>query len=92
MTPTLPDLLVIALATWYSADVLTKRDGPFNLAGRFRTRYPLGGLTTCSVCASPYLAALWWGVLQTPFAPLAWIIAAAGAALMLGSYTGANHL
>jgi hypothetical protein len=46
---------------------------------------------TCIVCAMPYTAALCWSAFLTPVQPLVIVLALAGAALMLSSYTGANH-
>jgi hypothetical protein len=85
------DLLIIALAAWRLAYLLTKESAPFNLMGRFRTRYPLGGLLTCIYCASVWTALLCMGLYLTPLAPVVWIFAISGGALMLASWTGANH-
>ena len=89
MTPF--DLLILALFTWRAAYFIAKENGPFNLMGRFRSRYPLGGLTTCLYCASVWTAALGFVLGHTPLQPLVVIGAVSGAALMLASYSGANH-
>lgn len=86
-----PDLLLIALATWYLAYVVTKTSGPFEMMGRFRFRFPLGGLTACIVCAAPWLAAALYLLYRTPLQPIVVVLALAGAALMLGSFSGASH-
>lgn len=84
-------LLVLALATWRLAYLITSERGPFNLAGRFRERFPLGGLTTCLKCASIWTAVGCYLLWLTPLQPLVWLLAVSGAALMLASYTGVNH-
>ena len=50
------DFLLLALFCWRAAHLITSESGPFNLAARFRTRFPLGGLTTCLKCASVWTA------------------------------------
>lgn len=91
MAITLPDLLTLALATWYLAYALTKTHGPFNAFENIRKRFVLGGLTTCMVCASVWIAGALYLLWLTPVQPLVYLPAIAGAALMLGSWTGANH-
>jgi len=56
-----------------------------------RRRLPLGGLTECIICLAPWCAALLFLLERTPAAPLVWVLAIAGGALMLGSYTGATQ-
>lgn len=90
MTPT--DFLVLALATAYSAHVISSTEGPFGIFARVRERLPLGGLTTCVYCLSPWCAAALWGVTLTPLAPLVTVLALAGGALMLTAWTGMRHL
>jgi hypothetical protein len=88
----LPDLVVLALATFYLAHAITASDGPFRAFARLREHWPLGGLTTCLVCVSVWLALVFYAVLQTPLAWLVQAIAPAGAAVLLWRYTGANHV
>ena len=85
------DLVLLALATWYVAEVVTHQDGPFGVFDWLRRRFPLGGLTSCIVCAS-FWAALVLFVVHWRIAPVVtWVFAAAGLALMLRSYTGVRH-
>lgn len=88
------DLLLLALFCWRTAHLIASESGPFNLMGRFRSRFPLGGLTTCVKCASVWTAALGW-LLWTfgSEAGQAVVIvgAVSGAALMLATYTGVAH-
>lgn len=86
------DLATLALATWYLAYALTKTSGPFHLFALLRERVSLGGLTTCIVCASPWIAGGLYLLWLTPLQPIVVILAVAGLALMAGSYTGANHV
>ena len=91
---TIETLLILALATWYVSYAITHTKG---IGGSFtwlRDKFPLGGLTVCIICLSVWVAAL---------LGIAWIyagevaryvisfLAVAGAANMLGAYTGANH-
>lgn len=85
------DLLVLSLATWRLAYLITKESGPFHLAERFRARFPLGGLTTCLKCASVWCALFWLAVWQMPAAPVVYVFAVSGAALMLGTYIGSSQ-
>jgi hypothetical protein len=91
MTLSLPDLLILALATWWFTHAVVKTHGPFHIFERFRARFPLGGLTTCMHCAAVWVALLLWLIWQTPAQPVVYFPAVAGAALMLGTYTGAAH-
>lgn len=90
MTPT--DFLVLALATAYSAHVISSTDGPFGVFASVRERLPLGGLTTCIYCLAPWCAGALWLVSLTPLAPLVTLLAIAGAALMLTAWTGMRHI
>ena len=85
------DLLVIALSAWRLAFMLVKEEGPFHIFERARARFALGGLLTCVYCASVWTAALSWGLLQTSLAPIIYILAASGLALMLQRYVGFDH-
>lgn len=89
----LSSLLIIALATWYAAYVVTKSDGPGHIFAWLRKALPLGGLTTCIVCASVWIAGaliIAWDSGQA-LRFFVYALAIAGAALMLGSYSGASH-
>jgi hypothetical protein len=91
MILSLPDLLILALATWYLAHAIVKTHGPFKLFATLRERYPLGGLLTCLHCAALWIALLLLLLWQTPAQPVIYVPAVAGAALMLATYTGASH-
>lgn len=86
------DLLILGLAAWRLAHLITSESGPFNLAGRFRSRFPLGGLTTCLKCASVWTAAIVFLLGMTPLYPLVWVLAISAASLMLASFSGVQHL
>ena len=85
------DFLIVAVAAWRLAYLVTKESAPFNLMGRFRARTTLGGLLSCIYCASVWAAALCYVLWLTPLAPLVVIAALSGAALMLASYTGVGQ-
>jgi len=82
------DFLILAAAAWRLAYLISTESAPFNVMGRFRERYPLGGGTACLKCVSVWTAALVFGLWLTPLQSLVWIAAISGAAHMLGSYTG----
>lgn len=86
------DVLILALATWYVTYMLTgNKKGPFGVFTFIRTHFPLGGLTTCYYCAMPWIAAVFLLLSMTPIHIVIYPFAIAGIAIMLGSYTGANH-
>jgi hypothetical protein len=87
------DLLILALATWYLSHVITTPSisGPYKSLALLRERVSLGGLTHCKVCFAPWAAALLFVLGHTPLQPIVVVLALAGAALMLGSFSGANH-
>ncbi len=91
MNLSLPDLLILALATLYSAYALTKTHGPFGMFVALRNHLPLGGLTTCMTCAAFWLALLFWALWQTPVQPAVMVFAAAGGAVFLAQYVGLNQ-
>lgn len=55
---TLIDLIIMAAATGYVVEILTNQEGPFDVFLKIRRKFPLGGLTTCPYCATPYVAAV----------------------------------
>jgi len=85
------DVLILMLATWRTAHLLTSEDAPFRLMARIRERTTLGGLLTCIKCASVWTAALMVALWFTPLAWIVWLLAISGGALMLASYTGVNR-
>lgn len=89
MTPI--DLLILTLFTWRLAYLLVKESGPFNLMGRLRARTTIGGLLECLYCASIWTALIGYGLLSTPLAPIVYVGAASGGAMMLWRYTGGEH-
>lgn len=89
-------LIGIALlipATWYIAETISSKAGPFNVFTRIRERLPLGGLTSCIYCTVPWVALVLYTVYFRHFAieSFVHVFAIAGAALMLRSYTGVRH-
>ncbi len=91
------DVLILMLATWRTAHLLTSEDAPFRLMARVRERTTLGGLLMCIKCASVWTAAalLWFYsafIHPLSFAEFCLLIPAiSGGALMLASYSGASH-
>lgn len=89
---TTADFLIIVVATWYAAHAVTGTSGPFALFVRLRRALPLGGLVSCIVCFAPWAALVLWALYLTPARPAVVVLAIAGAALMLGAWTGARHV
>lgn len=85
------DLLILVLATWYTAHVVTKSRGMFGVFERARARVPHGGLLDCIVCFSPYAAGLNLLLMHTSLVVVVYALAAAGGALLLAVYVGADH-
>lgn len=82
------DLLLITLAGWRLAFMVSSEHGPFGIFDTLRARLPLGGLTTCVLCLSVWTAAgclfLWY----TPLAPIVTVLALSAGGLMLAHWTG----
>lgn len=89
----LTDLLILTAATLYLAEVISSKSGPGNIFGWLRERAPLGGLTACVWCLAPWIALILMLVyLFVPYGIYGvQVLAIAGAALMLRSYTGVHH-
>lgn len=88
-TPLTPfDLVVLALATCYWAWVVPKKAGPYQVFEKLRAKTTLGGLLLCPPCLSIWVAAILWLISLTSILPFVWISAIAGAATLLGYYTG----
>lgn len=92
MSLNLFDFLILSVATWRLAHLISSESAPFNVMGRFRERFSLGGGSACIKCVSVWAAAALLLLWFTPLYPLVWVAALSGAALMLGSYTGASHV
>ena len=89
------DLLILSLATWRMARLLTQEAGPFALIARLRARVSGDNgeaLMTCIYCMSVWAAAgafaLWH--FEVPY--ILEVSAIAGAAMLLHRHTGGNHL
>lgn len=89
MTPT--DLLVLSLATLYWAHAISKTHGAFGIfewARGTKEKPTLGGLLQCPVCLAFWIAIAFWLLMPTPLYPIVTVSAAAGAATLIGFYTG----
>jgi len=85
---TLLELLTYASAAWYISYAVVNTTGPFGVFEWLRERLPLGGLTTCIICLSVWVAL----VLRLIGANVVTdALAIAGVALFLHSYTGWRH-
>ena len=85
---TVLDLLIVAFASLYAAYAITKTYGAFGMFVWIRERFPLGGLTSCIVCAAIWCAAAFYLLMLTPLHPIVEIFAVAGAAVVIGHYVG----
>lgn len=86
------DLLIITLATFYAAYAVSASSGPWSVFVWLRNRLPLGGLSACLVCLSPWLAALFYVLMFTPLYVAVNVLAIAGASVLVWRYTGANNV
>lgn len=93
------DLIVVALAAWRLAYMVTSEAGPFDVFGRARERLSggnkydvkpgsFGALLSCVQCMSVWTAIACFALWTTPLKPVVFVLSASGAALMLASYTG----
>lgn len=82
---TVPDVLIYAAAAWYLTYAITQTSGPFHVFELVRKWLPLGGLTTCIVCLSVWVAL---GLVLIGRNPVTDALAIAGVALWFHSYTG----
>lgn len=90
MTPL--DLLILALFAWYGSYVLIKTSGPFDVFARLRSITTIGGLLACIYCLAPWIALLGYLILfHTPLAPIVYVGAIAGGAMILHRYTGGDY-
>lgn len=88
MTPI--DLLALALFTWRGAYLLVKESGPFNLMDRFRAMTTIGGMLDCLYCSSIWVALAGYILISTPLAPIVFVGAISGLALLMHRYTGGD--
>lgn len=84
------NFIILASATWYVAETITNKTGPWGVFAKLRERLPLGGLTSCIHCMAIWVAAVMW-LLCLYARPVVIVFAVAGGALMLRSYTGVRH-
>lgn len=89
----LQDVLILSAATLYLAEVVTGKDGPWGIFRWLRARTGASGLMTCIWCFAPYAAlALLLVWLLVPYGNYpVYVLAIAGVALALRSYTGVHH-
>ncbi len=86
------DLILIALASFYVAYAVANTHGPFGAFEDLRARLPLGGLTSCMICLSPWASALFYLALMAGATWFVWIFAAAGVSVFAYRYTGGSNL
>jgi hypothetical protein len=87
MTPL--DLLILSLATWRLAYLLAKEKGPYDILTTLRGRFVF---LTCIYCVSVWAGAGLYLLLTTPAAPVVWMLAASGGAMLMHRYTGGDHV
>jgi hypothetical protein len=86
------EFLCHALATWYISYILTAQNGPFAILVTIRAMPAFYELLQCIYCVAPYIAAGVYVIGRNSAIgyPVVQVLAVAGAALMLRSYTGAG--
>lgn len=88
----LPDLLTLALATFYAAYVLVNTKGPFGYFAWLRDNVMHGGLLSCIYCAALWIGIAFYLMLAGPLAIVPQLLAAVGAGMLLYRYTGGSHV
>ncbi len=86
------DLLILALSTFYASYAISSTHGPFGAFAWLREHLPLGGLTSCIVCLSVWLAAAFYLLMLTPLSPVVVVLAIAGASVFVYRYTGGSNV
>lgn len=79
-------LVTLVLATLYWSHAISKTHGAFGVFEWMRKHLPLGGLTTCPVCLSFWIAIALWLLMFTPLHPIVTVSAVAGGAVVVGWY------
>lgn len=82
---TLSDIALVMLATWYTAYVVAKLDGPFAAFAWLRAH---GAVFQCIYCLSWWVAIVFALIWLTPARPLVYPFALAGGALLMHRFTG----
>lgn len=90
-TMEIADLLTLAAATYYLTYALVKSKGAFGMFAWLREHLPLGGLTTCFVCAAFWIGAAFYLLWLTPARVVVYPFALAGLAVMVSGYLGAGQ-
>lgn len=84
------ELLILSLACWRVAFLVTNDDAPLDLMKRLRDRF--GGGLMCIRCMSVWSAILMFLLWFTPLQPIVYIAAISGGSLMLHMYSGWYHV
>lgn len=83
--------LLLTLAAYYLAEIVTTKSGPFDVFARLRMRSK-SGLLACIWCFIPYATIAILALTFIPYAiMIVYVLAICGAAMMLRSYTGSGH-
>lgn len=88
MNASLVEVVVLALAAWYSAFVIVNEDGLFGVLRGLRSIAPGRTPFTCIVCTSLWTALACYALLGTGFAPVVYVLAGAGGALVVQRFIG----
>ena len=85
------ELVVLALATWRLAYLVSRERGPWGLVERVRLK--LGGALVCLYCASVWTSLLVWALWRVEMGrAVVIVLAISGLALLLHRYTGGDHV
>lgn len=88
----LVDILILACATWYTSNSLATKTGPWKIFLRIRSTFYLGGLLECPHCLSIWVAVLLLVLYGIGLQIIVVSLCIAGAAQMLGTYSGAAYV
>lgn len=82
------DFALITLSTLYCGYTVSSTAGPFDVFATLRKRLPLGGLTACPKCLLPWVAVVMVVLWELNVFAVLWVLASAGAGLVLMFYVG----
>ena len=85
------DFVVLALATFYLAYVVTVTSGPFSIFYKLRQLAGQSRIFTCIYCFSVWAGAFWYVLYLTPLRVGVYPFALAGAVALAYRYTGGSH-
>lgn len=86
------DFVALSCGVWVTSFMIANpaMHGPWGILHKFRTRFPLGGLTHCIYCTGFWAAVVMVGLMVVGLHVAVYVYGAWGAAMLVGNYTGSN--